>query len=114
MPKQIYCAACGLELHQLKKVVRQEIFNFVEPHGCIDPAELPPIKERDLTIKNVDQHLMGPRLVALYGEGRERRFRRLRCIGRRLQTGFGFNILIHDSSFVGPELTLEAKPCTMS
>jgi hypothetical protein len=55
MPKQIYCGACGLELLQLKKVVRQEIFNFVEPHGCIDPAELPPIKERDLTLKNVDQ-----------------------------------------------------------
>ena len=51
MPKQIYCGACGLELLQLKMVVRQEIFNFVEPHGCIDPAELPPIKERDLTLK---------------------------------------------------------------
>lgn len=55
MPKQIYCAACGLELLQLKTAIRQEIFNFVEPHSCVDPAELPPIRERDLTMKNVEQ-----------------------------------------------------------
>ena len=49
--KHIYCAACGLELAQLRKVVRGDILSFVEPHHCIDPINLPPIKERDLTLK---------------------------------------------------------------
>lgn len=48
MPKQIYCAQCGMELYAIQKALQsqQRVITVIEPHTC--PDEEPSIPWKDV------------------------------------------------------------------
>lgn len=48
MPKEFYCAACGVEILVYMKAVKGDVYKLLQPHNCQDSAELPSVKEMEV------------------------------------------------------------------